>query len=66
MTEPPPCSFRVRGPQYLSSKAKIPCDWAGMRLLGCDLWKGGERMEHVAAGPAAGKVAALRARRMRL
>jgi hypothetical protein len=60
ISEPPAFSFRVRGPQYLANKAKVPCEWAALTLLGVDLRRAKQRQDHLAQGACAAKVAQLR------
>jgi hypothetical protein len=60
ISEPPAFSFRVRGPDYLSNKAKVPCEWAALSLLGVDMRRAKQRQDHVAQGACADKVARLR------
>lgn len=60
ISEPPAFSFRVRGPQYLSNKAKVPCQWAALSLLGVDLRRAKQRQDHLAQDACAAKVAQLR------
>ena len=60
VSEPPAFAFRVRGPDYLSTKAKVPCDWAALTLLGVDLQRAKQKQDHVAEGAYSAKMAQLR------
>ncbi|GMF11231.1 unnamed protein product [Phytophthora lilii] len=46
-SEPSAAGFMVRGPQYLSSKTKVPSARQACRLVNVELYKSNEAIEHI-------------------
>ncbi|KAG7391847.1 hypothetical protein PHYBOEH_006538 [Phytophthora boehmeriae] len=46
-SEPSGSGFLVRGPQYLSSKTKVPSARQALRLVNVELYKSNEAVEHI-------------------
>lgn len=53
-SEPDAAGFFVRGPQYLSTRAKVPSERQALRLVNVELFKSTEPIEHIGLSSFAG------------